>query len=83
MSLIWEEYIMEIKQFFSLTCATSLGCHLQQEVVFDTTQESPGLLMPCCMVLPADNGVKSPMRTRAFECETPAMMYIVFCCYLS
>lgn len=39
------------------TSSHRLLCQLDQEVITDALQEPPELLMPCCVVPPADVGV--------------------------
>jgi len=39
------------------TSPRGLLYHLEEEVVINTPQEPPGLLVPCCVVLPTDVGV--------------------------
>lgn len=47
-------------------------CHLEKEVIIKTG--GPGLLMLCCVVLQQILGwLKSPMSTRACECEAASV----------
>ena len=53
------------------TSAHWLFYHLEKEVIINTVQKPPGLLMPCCVVPPIDTGViECSMRTR--DCEREA-----------